>query len=128
MNEKFLTSPRVVVGVALALIVIVSLLVRESPSTRKQPPEEPAPRIPAAAREAGTLDPAMVAAWQGAAQRRGLDLERYEPIYLQDPRTVTVLLLPKGSEDIPAAAPAPRPEYEIIVERGSHRIMGFAQP
>lgn len=128
MNDKTLTSPRVVIGVAIALVVVVSLLVRESPSTRKTAPEEPAPRIPAAAREAGTLDPDMVAAWRSAATRRGLDLERYEPIYLQDPRNVTVLLLPKGSEDIPSSAPAPRPEYEIIVERGSNRIMGFAMP
>lgn len=104
----------------LSALVVVFLAIRADRNAAP-PPENPADEVAAPVApppDSGTIDPAAITAWQRAATAQNIDISLYNALYVQDARTYSVLLAPKDNT-------AAIPTYEIIVERGSNRVMSF---
>jgi long-subunit fatty acid transport protein len=110
--------PSVVAVFVLSALIVVFLAIRAD-NNAAAPPEKAAPETTAIATppDSGAIDPAAITAWQRAAASQNIDITLYNALYVQDARTYSVLLAPKDDAVIPT--------YEIIVERGSNRVMSF---
>lgn len=104
---------------AVATVIVVSLAVQETPVKHAEP--DKTIKQAAVTKDNAAVDPDAVKAWQQTVTKAGMDPAQFSPLYMNDPRTYTVYLLPLGPDGKPAAAPA----YEIVIERGSNRVMGF---
>jgi len=110
----------------MAAVFLVSALIVVFLAIRAERNAAPAPETPAETAavipppDSGAIEPAAITAWQRAATSQNIDIELYNALYVQDSRTYSVLLTPKD----PAAA---IPTYEVMVERGSNRVMSFNQ-
>jgi hypothetical protein len=103
-----------------AIIVVLVLIRHDSGVPTVLPAETAAQTVPAApAQNDGAIDTAAIAAWEKIAAKNGLDPAQFIAVYLQDTRAITVILSGKDTPEIPA--------YEITLERGSHRVMGFVK-
>lgn len=104
----------------ISAIIVVLIVIRHDNGIPTVQPEgaAPAQTAPAAPeKNDGTIDPAAITAWQAVVTKNGLDPAQFIAVYLQDTRAITVILSPVATPEIPA--------YEITLERGSHRVMGF---
>jgi hypothetical protein len=110
--------PSVAAVFVLSALIVVFLAIRADRNAAP-PPEKTAPEtaIVAPPPDSGAIDPAAITAWQRAAAAQNIDISLYNALYVQDARTYSVLLAPKDNAAIPT--------YEVIIERGSNRIMGF---
>ena len=103
-----------------ALIVVLVVISRDHGVPTILPADTAAQTAPvAAAQNDGTIDPAAIAAWENVATKNGLDPAQFIAVYLQDTRAITVILSGKDTPETPA--------YEITLERGNHRVMGFVR-
>lgn len=115
-NDK--RRPSMAAVFLLSALIVIFLAIRADRNATPAPekaPEAAVPVVPPAA--GGTIDPAAITAWQRAAASQNIDISLYNALYVQDARSYSVMLAPKDNAAIPA--------YEITIERGSNRIVGF---
>lgn len=102
--------------VSALIVVFLAIRAERNADPALEKPAETAAIIPPP--DSGAIEPAAITAWQRAASSQNIDIELYNALYVQDSRSYSVLLAPKD----PAAA---IPTYEVTVERGSNRVLGF---
>ena len=128
--QKKTVSPLFYAFMALATVAIVSLAVKggsDAPPAAGQDITMTDPATPEASApdQAAAIDPGVITAWQKAAAERDIDLSLYDVVYVQDSRSISVLLAHKQSPEGLRGSAQGAPNYEIIVERGSNRVLNM---